>query len=81
MTCPKQISRISATEVVRSRSRATALLLAALLFLLVLTPVAAEDSQCVTCHTSGRTLTKITRIIEDERGNLVLESPESVGEG
>ena len=53
-----------------------------ILSLCATTNLIAEDvSQCVKCHTSGRTLINTTREMADEIGDQPLESTESVGEG
>ena len=63
--------------------RITRLFFFSLLLLAVVLPgfLLAEDSQCVKCHTSARSLIAATREIAAEVGNLITESPESVGEG
>lgn len=52
-----------------------------LFLLLPLVVFADSDSKCVACHTSARSLLKVTRTIEAERGDVPTESAESVGEG
>ena len=53
-------------------------------FILLMFPLqifADGESQCAVCHTSARSLIKITRVMEEERSDEPTESLESVGEG
>ena len=53
-------------------------------FILLIFPLqifADGESQCAVCHTSARSLIKITRVIDEERSDEPTESLESVGEG
>ena len=65
------------------QSRKRVFILICLILLLVLPSYIGADgeSQCVACHTSGRSLIKATREIADELGDEIMKSTESEGEG
>ena len=54
-----------------------------IMILLLIVPFVTfgEDSQCVSCHTSGRQLITTAREIQAEIGDQPTKSTESVGEG
>ena len=66
-----------------TRSKTVLYALICMVFLLVLPLYVGADgeSQCVSCHTSGRSLVTATREIALELGDQILKSTESEGEG
>ena len=61
--------------------RTVILLICIVVLALLPLSVFAEESKCVSCHTSGRSLIQATREIADELGDQVMKSTESEGEG
>lgn len=65
----------------KNGNRKNIIILFCVLFFLILTAGIWAEDQCVKCHTSARSLIKAVRELEAERGELIVESLESVGEG
>jgi hypothetical protein len=65
----------------RSRKHLYVLICMVVLLLLPFYVGADGESQCVSCHTSGRSLVTATREIALELGDQILKSTESEGEG